>query len=40
MVGWHHCLNGHACELALGDSAGRASLVCCSLRGRKESGMT
>ena len=40
MVGWHHWLNGHECELAPGDSAGQGSLGCCSLRGRKESDMT
>ena len=26
MVGWHHWLNGHECEQALGDSEGQESL--------------
>ena len=30
MVGWHHQLNGHECEQALGDGEGQKSLVCCS----------
>ena len=34
MVGWHHCLDGHEFEQALG------SLVYCSPWGRKESAMT
>ena len=29
MVGWHHWLNGHEFEQALGDSEGQGSLVCC-----------
>ena len=29
MVGWHHQLNGHEFEQALGDSEGHGSLVCC-----------
>ena len=36
MVGWHHRLNGHEFEQALGDGDGQGSLLCCSLRGRKE----
>ena len=36
MVGWHHRLNGHEFEQALGDSEGGGSLVCCSPWGRKE----
>ena len=36
MVGWHHQLNGHEFEQALGDSKGQGRLVCCSPRGRKE----
>ena len=36
MVGWHHWLNGHEFEQALGDSEGRESLVCCSPWGIKE----
>ena len=35
-VGWHHRLNGHESEQALGDSEGQGSLACCSPRGRKE----
>ena len=30
MVGWHHQLNGHEFEQALGDGEGQESLVCCS----------
>ena len=30
MVAWHHQLNGHECEQALGDSEGQESLACCS----------
>ena len=37
MFGWHHQLNGHEFEQALGDGDGQASLVCCSPWGRKES---
>ena len=40
MVGWHHLLNGHEFEQALGDSEGQGSLVSCSPWGRKESDMT
>ena len=29
MVGWHHQLNGHELEQALGDGEGQGSLVCC-----------
>ena len=36
MVGWHHQLNGHEFEQALGDGEGQGSLVCCSPRGCKE----
>ena len=39
MGGWHHQLNGHEFEQALGD-AEEGSLACCSLWGRKESDMT
>ena len=35
MVGWHHWLNGHEFEQALGGE-GQGSLVCCSLWGHKE----
>ena len=37
MVGWHHRLNGREFEQALGDGDGQGGLVCCSLRGRKQS---
>ena len=37
MVGWHHWLNGHEFEQALGDGEGQGGLVCCSLGGGKES---
>ena len=40
MVGWHHRLNGHEFEQALGDSEGWGSLAHCSPWGRKESDMT
>ena len=40
MVGWHHRLNGHEFEQALGDGEGQGSLACCSPRGHKESDMT
>ena len=36
MVGWHHCLNGHEFEQALGDGEGQGSLACCSPWGCKE----
>ena len=36
MVVWHHRLNGHEFEQALGDGEGQGSLVCCSPWGRKE----
>ena len=37
MVGWHHWLNGHEFEQALGDNEGQGSLACCSPQGCKES---
>ena len=40
MVGWHHRLDGHEFEQALGDSEGQGSLVCCSPWGPKESNTT
>ena len=40
MVGWHHWLNGHEFEQALGDGEGQGRLVCCSPWGRKESNTT
>ena len=39
MVGWHHRLDGHEFEQALGVGNGQESLACCSPRGRKESDM-
>ena len=36
MVGWHHRLNGHEFEEALGVGYGQGGLVCCSPWGRKE----
>ena len=30
MVGWHHQLDGHKFELALGIGDGQGSLACCS----------
>ena len=38
-VGWHHWLNGHESEQALGDGEGQC-MVCCSPWGRKESDTT
>ena len=35
-VGWHHRLDGHEFEEALGDSEGLGSLVCCSPWGGEE----
>ena len=40
IVGWHHRLDGHGFEQALGDGEGRGSLPCCSPWGHKESDMT
>ena len=37
MIGWHHRLNGHEFEQALGVGDGQGSLACCSAWGRKES---
>ena len=39
MVGWHHKLNWHELEQALGVGDGQGSLVCCSPWGCKESDM-
>ena len=36
MVGWHHQLNGHEFEQALGDGEGQGSLVCYSPWDHKE----
>ena len=35
MVGWHHQLDGHEFEQALGDGEGQGSLACCSPRGQR-----
>ena len=40
MVTWHHQLDGHELEQALGVGAGQGSLMWCSPWGRKESDMT
>ena len=40
MVGWHHQLNGHEFEQALGDGDGLGSLAYYSPRGLKESDVT
>ena len=40
MVGWHHQLNGHEFEQALGDGDGQGSLECCSPWGCKLSDTT
>ena len=40
MVGWHHQLNRHEFEQALGAGDGQGSLVCCSPCGYKELGTT
>ena len=40
MVGWHHQLDGHEFEQALGDGEGQGGLTCCSPLGHKESNMT
>ena len=37
MVGWHHQLDGHEFEQALGVGDGQGSLVCCSPWGCRES---
>ena len=37
MVGWHHRLNGHDFEQALGDGEGQGGLACCSPWDCKES---
>ena len=36
MVGWHHRLNEHEFEQALGVGDGQGGLACCSPRGHKE----
>ena len=40
MVGWHHWLDGHEFEEALGAGDGQGSLACCSPWGCKESDTT
>ena len=40
MVGWHHWLNGHEFEQALGVGDGQESLACCSPWGCKDSDTT
>ena len=40
MVGWHHQLNGHEFEQALGIGDGQGRWVCCSPWGCKELDMT
>ena len=36
LVGWHHRLDGHVFEQALGVGYGQGSLAWCSSRGRKD----
>ena len=40
MAEWHHRLNGHEFEQALGVGDGQGSLACCSPWGHKELEMT
>ena len=40
MVGWHHRLDGHEFDQALGVGDGQGSLACCSPWGCKESDTT
>ena len=40
MVGWHHLLNGHEFEQALGVGDGQGSLECYSPWGRKDLDIT
>ena len=40
MVRWHHGLDGHESEQALGVGDRQGSLACCSPLGPKESDMT
>ena len=40
MAGWHHQLNGHEFEQALGVGDGQGSLACCSPWGCKVSDMS
>ena len=40
MFRWHHRLNGHEFEQALGVGDGQGALVCCNPWGHKESDTT
>ena len=40
MVGWHHQLDGHEFEQALGVGDGQGSLACCGSWGCQESDVT
>ena len=40
IVGWHHRLDGHEFEQALGVGEGQGSLGCCCLQGHKNSDTT
>ena len=40
IFGWHHQLNEHEFEQALGDGEGQGGLACYSRWGRRESNMT
>ena len=40
MAGWHHQVNGHEFEQALGVGDGQGGLACCSPWGRKDLDMT
>ena len=40
LVGWHHQLDGHEFEQAVGIGDEQGSLTCCSPQGRKDSDMT
>ena len=40
MAGWHHELEGHEFEQALGVGDGQGGLACCDSWGRKESDTT
>ena len=40
IVGWHHRLDEHEFEQALGVSDGQGDLMCCNSWGHKESDMT
>ena len=40
MAGWHHWLDGHESEWALGVGDGQGGLACCDSWGRKESDTT